>query len=539
MAKKIKEPLVDVSFVRLQLAENKSPSGNLVVRGEFASYVKPTQNKRFYPESVWKKEIKRLDEAMKDRRVFGEVDHPADGKTSLKRVSHIMTGMKLENGVVVGEAEILPTQEGKNLEALLKSNCKVGVSSRGFGSVKPHEEGYDMVQEDYRLATFDFVADPADSTAYPEAVFEGLEIPLEARLEESEDEDEEKSLDEDSLEEAADSDIVAHRDADLKMAKAWAEKIKAHKADKEEEVDSPELAIDSDTLLAKLAEMRDQLKDELRGELMSDPKVAGALVALENIKDAISPFYTPEDAKEQLEHKDSEIADLKAQLAEKSLELSNITEERDKLAALAKEAAFKYYLERNLAEDKDAELIRNLIGDVAQYENSKALQARVEAIREELEEKNQLALEEKQRAEEEAREFQLAVESARKESDLKIEALEEAVHKLAITNKALAKQLRTEKKLRLTSKSEKIRSIVESNDFEGLEDTLDEIIEESVPANPVDSHDAEAVRARVRRTMGSQTKENFQKIEESRQADDNGVVHGVSMAELRRISGIN
>jgi hypothetical protein len=89
----------------------------------------------------------------------------------LNRVAHIVTKLWLEDGKVFGEAEILDTDPGRNLQALLKAGCKVGVSSRGYGSTKPNDKGEDVVQEDYKLVTFDFVAEPA-AGAFPAVFFE-------------------------------------------------------------------------------------------------------------------------------------------------------------------------------------------------------------------------------------------------------------------------------------------------------------------------------------------------------------------------------
>jgi hypothetical protein len=322
-----RKKLQDFSLVRLQLAESKSKSGNTVVRGEFASYGKATANKRFYGENIWKQEISRLEEALGDRRVYGELDHPTDGRTSLKRVSHIVTGMHLENGILVGEAEILPTKEGLQLEVLLKAGCKVGVSSRGFGSVKTDDKGIDVVQEDFKLQTFDFVADPADNTAYPEAVFEGVELPDDILLDESN---------------RKDADIRGHAADDAAMAEKWAAMLKA-----------------------------------------DDAAATPAPVVAEADKDAALPlpFVTTADAKAVAEEKEVEISRLKNKLAEQDLRIKDLEEERDKVAAVAKESAYTLYLERSLSEDPDAELVRNLIGYVTEFASSAELKTRLEAVR--------------------------------------------------------------------------------------------------------------------------------------------------------------
>lgn len=169
-----KQALVDFAPIKLQLVEGKE--GKVVVRGEFAKCGVATENKRVYPGKVWEKEIQRLNKALAERRVFGELDHPADGRTQLTRVSHLITNLRIEGGLVIGEAEIVDSERGKTLKALLNAGCKVGVSSRGYGSTVENEQGESVVQEDYRLATFDFVAEPADGDAFPDIVSESIDI---------------------------------------------------------------------------------------------------------------------------------------------------------------------------------------------------------------------------------------------------------------------------------------------------------------------------------------------------------------------------
>jgi hypothetical protein len=515
-----RKKLQDFAVVGLQLAESKSKSGNTVVRGEFASYGKPTANKRFYGENIWKQEISRLEEAMGDRRVFGELDHPTDGRTSLKRVSHIVTGMHLENGILVGEAEILPTKEGLQLEALLKSGCKVGVSSRGYGSVKTDDKGIDVVQEDFKLQTFDFVADPADSTAYPEAVFEGVEFPMDV-LDESD---------------RKDADIRGHAADDAAKAKQWAAIMKAE----DERAAAAESGLDSNTdlpaeLLKKVAEMRDELSDKIRGELLSDPKVAGAATALETIKEILLPFVTTADAKAVAEQKDTEIARLKNKLAEQDLRIKDLEEERDKVAAVAKESAYKLYLERTLSNDPDAELVRNLMGDVTEFASSTELKARLEAVRGELAIKSEENLKKQEAIAAEAAKTQALIQVVQEEAKARVAKLEEAVEKLAGSNKDLALRLYTEKRLRGNSRSAKIRTLVENNSVSSKED-VDELIEQYSASNPHDSDESGAFRAKIRKRLKSQTRES-DALEEASPVGD-GLLHGIPMSEIQSLSGI-
>jgi hypothetical protein len=155
--------LYDVMPFEYQITE--SANGRLRVEGVFQRSDVANANKRVYPRSIWERELKepRVREALESKAMFGELDHPADGKTSLKRVSHVVTDLSLqEDGTVTGAAEILGTPNGQILKTLFESGAQVGISSRGSGSV---QNG--VVQEDFKLGTFDFVARPSTPGALP------------------------------------------------------------------------------------------------------------------------------------------------------------------------------------------------------------------------------------------------------------------------------------------------------------------------------------------------------------------------------------
>lgn len=171
----VKNQLIDeqVQHCKLELVEGEGKKkGRVFARGEFGHAANPTANKRRYRHSIWENNFDRLRPNLESKKVLGELDHPTDGRTALQRASHVITGLKLEGDRVMGEAEILDTAKGRDLKAILAAGVPVGISSRGFGSTKPGNDGIEEVQEDYKLVTFDFVAEPADATAYPDVVFE-------------------------------------------------------------------------------------------------------------------------------------------------------------------------------------------------------------------------------------------------------------------------------------------------------------------------------------------------------------------------------
>lgn len=162
-----------------KIMESAEP-GVLKMRGEFARPDVPTANRRKYSLAIWEREIARIKPLLQARKVIGELDHPDDGKLRLQNASHLITDLYIEfvGGVpvVIGEVEILTnTIQGGQLAALVRHGVRVGVSSRGQGSVVADGRGNDIVQEDFRLVTFDFVADPADIHAFPVLVSEAFE----------------------------------------------------------------------------------------------------------------------------------------------------------------------------------------------------------------------------------------------------------------------------------------------------------------------------------------------------------------------------
>ena len=161
-----------------QFTITESKNGKMIARGEYGRVGVPTENGRIYSEALMQREFDRLLEGIKARRVLGELDHPADGKTSLQRASHVITSLKIVDGIVIGESEILGTRNGKELKALIEANVQVGVSSRGYGSTQPatgKNEG-EMVQDDFVLKTYDFVGDPAMKTAVPGIFTEDVDV---------------------------------------------------------------------------------------------------------------------------------------------------------------------------------------------------------------------------------------------------------------------------------------------------------------------------------------------------------------------------
>lgn len=146
------------------------------LKGIFQKSDTPNGNGRVYPKRILESALQSTAQAVSEGRMLGELDHPDDAKIHLDKVSHKITKLEINptNGFMMGEAEVLATPAGKILEGLIKSGVKLGISSRGFGSVK-QINGLNEVQEDFKLVTFDMVSDPSTPGAFPNAVYEHKE----------------------------------------------------------------------------------------------------------------------------------------------------------------------------------------------------------------------------------------------------------------------------------------------------------------------------------------------------------------------------
>lgn len=145
--------------------------GKLIVTGPLQRANVKNQNGRVYPKQVLVKEAKKYyDTYIVERRAMGELDHPDSAIVNLKNVSHNIIDMYWKGDELIGKIEILPTPSGNILKELFRSGIKVGVSSRGLGTVKEitENDGYNAleVQDDFELIAWDFVSNPSTHGAF-------------------------------------------------------------------------------------------------------------------------------------------------------------------------------------------------------------------------------------------------------------------------------------------------------------------------------------------------------------------------------------
>ena len=156
--------------------DTESGGKNYKIRGIFLQADIKNRNGRIYPMEILEKEVKKYNKNfIEQKRAYGELGHPDGPTVNLERVSHLTTSLKQDGKNFVGEAKIMKTPMGEIVKSLMDEGCKLGVSSRGMGSLQ-QKGGANYVKDDFYLATAaDIVADPSAPNAFVEGVMEGKE----------------------------------------------------------------------------------------------------------------------------------------------------------------------------------------------------------------------------------------------------------------------------------------------------------------------------------------------------------------------------
>ena len=123
-------------------------------------------NGRIYGEDILSREVENYKKLVRDRRAVGELDHPDSDVVNLKNASHLVTEIWWDQNEVKGKVQILDTPSGKILRSLIEGGVKLGISSRGLGSVAQSGNGDTIVQDDFQLICFDFVSEPSTTGAF-------------------------------------------------------------------------------------------------------------------------------------------------------------------------------------------------------------------------------------------------------------------------------------------------------------------------------------------------------------------------------------
>ena len=154
------------------------------IKGIFMQSDIQNQNGRVYPYSVLQNEVKKYNNKfVKESRALGELGHPDGPTINLDRVSHIITELYEDGKNFIGKAKIMDTPNGKIVKNLIESGVRLGVSSRGLGSVKANKSGVNEVQKDFVLSTVDIVSDPSAPEAFVNGIMEGREFSITGEIE--------------------------------------------------------------------------------------------------------------------------------------------------------------------------------------------------------------------------------------------------------------------------------------------------------------------------------------------------------------------
>jgi len=157
------------------VCEEKDGKKNYSIEGIFMQAEKVNRNGRRYGRKTLFGETNRyIDKYVKGNRALGELGHPDGPTVNLERVSHLIKDLRFEGNDIFGNAKILDTPYGKIVQNLIDGGAKLGVSSRGMGSIKS-VNGVNEVQEDFMLSAVDIVADPSAPDAFVDGIMEGKE----------------------------------------------------------------------------------------------------------------------------------------------------------------------------------------------------------------------------------------------------------------------------------------------------------------------------------------------------------------------------
>ena len=172
--KLITEMTEDIQIVTETIDEGKGREH--FIEGVFMQSNLKNRNGRVYPKETLMNEVARYNkEYVSKNRAMGELNHPQGPTVNLDRVSHIIKELRPDGDNVYGKAKIMETPMGKIAKNLIDEGAKLGVSSRGMGSLKQNKDGENEVQKDFMLAAVDIVADPSAPNAFVEGIMEGRE----------------------------------------------------------------------------------------------------------------------------------------------------------------------------------------------------------------------------------------------------------------------------------------------------------------------------------------------------------------------------
>jgi hypothetical protein len=457
----------------------------------------------------------------------------SDGTTKLRRVSHLITNVDIQDdGMIIGEALILPsTDNGRQLAAILKDGGKIGISSRGYGSVQPNEEGIDVVQDDFQLMTWDFVADPAATGSYPEFTTENKTNDIKIEIKETEDTTIMKNkVKTEALVPGKEDDIKKQEDQPRTQDQVTGPPQNPSSEedeecegcdDKMEALVSKIRKEEAEKAVAKLNELlkirEEEIKESIRSELQSDPQLAGAKMAMESVKKILRPYIIGEDISEEMGVKEKMIENLKQEMASKDVQITEYS-------ATAKELGYKLRIEQKIADLPYKSEIRRLMGDVTRFESLKVLDKKLEGVLGQI------------------KAYQNRFEAKEKEKDVVIKGLEEQVGSLKTMYKEAIRVAENfgikaymERKLAGHPASERIKKIVESRNLTTTED-VDSLVEQFNTVRTPGMNLRDKIRKRLNIKSESQTLVEDQVRGTLPRHKSEEILPGVTMDDIQKLS---
>lgn len=540
------------------LIERKE-GGKIILRGELGRADVVTSNNRMYPRPVMEREVRRLEKDAKARKLYGELDHPADGRTQFQRVSHLIREIHMEeDGRVLGELELIPTQKGKDIIAIIESGGAVGCSSRGTGTTHKRNDGVDVVNEDYTMITYDLVADPAHSAAYPEVFFESKDVLNLGRVVKMPDKIATKPavpVAKPALKENAEVDVQTQIKAALDKER---EKIRA------EEQEKLKAKVEAD-LVAQIEAIKKEATEDAKSELASDPKFADARRRMEAVRAAMGVGEGNSVPKDELEKIQTAMAERDEKIAamSKALEAANkkLTESEALCQAIAlktKKNAMERYIEKQANASADSTLFKKMIaGRVTEEDSAEVLQAKVAEVNDILKSLKTRDDQKAAKVEDLSKQIKAEVAAQTAETNKKVTELELANKALAESNQRL--RLAAEKSIELGKKGyaeafkhktlaenagnhparHKILALLEQSNLSSP-DEIEAFIKEAIKNEGKDSVLLEQVRSSVRKGSGSLLNEDgSEKLSLlASKAAPEGKMFGQDLATMRRLAGI-
>lgn len=156
------------------IRESINNNGKVLVQGVIQRADALNQNKRIYPKPILMREVQKYMQLVQERRSLGELDHPESSVINLANVSHLITELKWQGNDLIGIVEVLQTPAGNILKALFEAGVRVGISSRGLGSVRELGNGSVEVEEDFEILCWDMVSNPSTQGSFMAPIAEAV-----------------------------------------------------------------------------------------------------------------------------------------------------------------------------------------------------------------------------------------------------------------------------------------------------------------------------------------------------------------------------